>query len=111
MTGLTVVDAMIPLGRGQRELIIGDRKTGKTAVAVDTIINQRGSDVICVYAPSARRPPPSTRYRRRAPHGALERCIFVVGEPTPARRCSGSRPMPPAPWPNTSATAARTRCW
>ena len=50
MTGLTVIDAMIPLGRGQRELIIGDRKTGKTAVAVDTIISQRSSDVICVYA-------------------------------------------------------------
>ena len=49
-TGLLVVDAMIPLGRGQRELIIGDRGTGKTAIAVDAIINQRSSDVICVYA-------------------------------------------------------------
>ena len=49
-TGLLVIDAMIPLGRGQRELIIGDRETGKTAIAVDTIINQRSSDVICVYA-------------------------------------------------------------
>ncbi len=49
-TGLLVVDAMIPLGRGQRELIIGDRGTGKTAIAVDAIINQRASDVICIYA-------------------------------------------------------------
>ncbi|MGK7911343.1 MAG: alternate F1F0 ATPase, F1 subunit alpha [Synechococcus sp.] len=48
-TGLKVVDALIPIGRGQRELIVGDRQTGKTAVAVDTIINQRGRDVICVY--------------------------------------------------------------
>ena len=48
-TGLKAVDAMIPIGRGQRELIIGDRQTGKTAVAVDTIINQKGKDVICVY--------------------------------------------------------------
>ncbi len=48
-TGLKAIDSMIPIGRGQRELIIGDRKTGKTAIAVDTIINQRGSDVICVY--------------------------------------------------------------
>jgi len=48
-TGIKAVDAMIPIGRGQRELIIGDRKTGKTAVAIDTIVNQRGGDVICVY--------------------------------------------------------------
>jgi F-type H+-transporting ATPase subunit alpha len=48
-TGLVSVDAMIPIGRGQRELIIGDRQTGKTAVATDTILNQKGKDVICVY--------------------------------------------------------------
>merc|ERR1712054_753723 len=48
-TGITAIDAMIPIGRGQRELIIGDRKTGKTAIAIDTIINQKTEDVICVY--------------------------------------------------------------
>ena len=48
-TGIKAIDAMIPIGRGQRELIIGDRQTGKTAVAVDTIINQKGLDVICIY--------------------------------------------------------------
>ena len=48
-TGITAIDAMIPIGRGQRELIIGDRQTGKTAIAIDTIINQKGEDVICVY--------------------------------------------------------------
>ena len=48
-TGITVVDALIPIGRGQRELIIGDRQTGKTALAVDTIINQKGKDLICIY--------------------------------------------------------------
>lgn len=48
-TGLKAIDAMVPIGRGQRELIIGDRQTGKTAVAIDTIINQRGGDVVCVY--------------------------------------------------------------
>ena len=48
-TGLKAIDAMVPIGRGQRELIIGDRQTGKTAVAIDTIINQRGRDVICIY--------------------------------------------------------------
>jgi F-type H+-transporting ATPase subunit alpha len=48
-TGITAIDAMIPVGRGQRELIIGDRKTGKTSIAIDTIINQKGEDVVCVY--------------------------------------------------------------
>ncbi|MFO8041062.1 MAG: F0F1 ATP synthase subunit alpha [Sodalinema sp.] len=48
-TGITSIDAMIPVGRGQRELIIGDRQTGKTAIAIDTILNQKGEDVICVY--------------------------------------------------------------
>src|SRR5687768_11123916 len=48
-TGIKAIDAMIPIGRGQRELIIGDRQTGKTAVAIDTIINQKGQDVFCVY--------------------------------------------------------------
>jgi F-type H+-transporting ATPase subunit alpha len=48
-TGITAIDSMIPIGRGQRELIIGDRQTGKTSVAIDTIINQKGNDVVCVY--------------------------------------------------------------
>src|SRR5205809_345243 len=48
-TGIKAIDAMIPIGRGQRELVIGDRQTGKTAIAVDTIINQKGGDVICIY--------------------------------------------------------------
>ena len=48
-TGLTCIDALIPIGRGQRELIIGDRQTGKTAIAIDTIINQKGKDLICIY--------------------------------------------------------------
>lgn len=48
-TGLKVVDALIPIGRGQRELILGDRQTGKTAIAIDAILNQRGQDVVCVY--------------------------------------------------------------
>src|SRR5262245_48910724 len=48
-TGIKAIDSMIPIGRGQRELIIGDRQTGKTAVALDTIINQKGQNVICVY--------------------------------------------------------------
>ncbi|MCA1785363.1 MAG: F0F1 ATP synthase subunit alpha, partial [Desulfobacteraceae bacterium] len=48
-TGITVIDTLIPIGRGQRELILGDRQTGKTAIAMDTIANQKGKDVICIY--------------------------------------------------------------
>ena len=48
-TGILAIDAMVPVGRGQRELIIGDRQTGKTAIAIDTIINQKGEDIICIY--------------------------------------------------------------
>ncbi len=48
-TGIKAIDSMIPIGRGQRELIIGDRQTGKTAMAIDTIINQKGKDLICIY--------------------------------------------------------------
>ena len=77
-TGLLVVDAMIPLGRGQRELIIGDRGTGKTAIAVDAIINQRSSDVICVYAAIGQKASSVAQVieavRR---YGAPERCLFV----------------------------------
>jgi F-type H+-transporting ATPase subunit alpha len=81
MTGLTVIDAMIPLGRGQRELIIGDRKTGKTAVAVDTIISQRSTDVVCVYAAVGQKASTVNQVVEAVrEHGAFERCIFVVGE-------------------------------
>ena len=48
-TGIKAIDSMIPIGRGQRELIIGDRQTGKTAICLDTIINQKGTGVICIY--------------------------------------------------------------
>ncbi|HVB82372.1 MAG TPA: F0F1 ATP synthase subunit alpha [Candidatus Binataceae bacterium] len=78
-TGLTVIDAMLALGRGQRELIIGDRETGKTAIAVDTIINQRDSGVVCVYCAVGQKMSSVTQViegvRR---YGAPERCIFVV---------------------------------
>ncbi len=81
MTGVTVVDAMIPLGRGQRALLMGDRKTGKTAMAVDTVINQRDTDVICVYALIGQKTSTVEQVVEAVrKHGAIERCIFVVGE-------------------------------
>ena len=78
-TGVLVVDALFALGRGQRELIIGDRATGKTAIAVDTLISQKHSDMVCIYVAVGQR---TTAIERviaavRA-HGAPERCVFVV---------------------------------
>jgi F-type H+-transporting ATPase subunit alpha len=80
-TGLLVIDAMIPLGRGQRELIIGDRGTGKTAIAVDTIINQRSTGVICVYAAIGQKASSVAQVIEAVRRcGAPEHCIFVIGE-------------------------------
>jgi F-type H+-transporting ATPase subunit alpha len=80
-TGLLVIDAMIPLGRGQRELIIGDRGTGKTAIAVDTMINQRDTDVICVYAAVGQKASSIVQVIEAVRRfGAPERCLFVIGE-------------------------------
>ena len=79
-TGLLVVDAMIPLGRGQRELIIGDRGTGKTAIAVDAMINQRSSDVICVYAAVGQKASSVAQVIAAVrQYGAPDQCLFVVG--------------------------------
>ena len=76
--GLLAVDAMIPIGRGQRELIIGDRKTGKTAIAVDAIINQRGKGMICVYVAIGQKASTVAAIREMlAAHGALEYTVIV----------------------------------
>ena len=101
---------MFPLGRGQRELIIGDRATGKTAIAVDAIINQRGSDVICVYVAVGQKSSAVAQVIEAVrTHGAPERCIFVVASRRcAARACNGWRPSPASPWRSISATAAGT---
>jgi len=82
-TGILVVDALFAIGRGQRELIIGERATGKTAIAVDTMINQKNSDVICVYVAIGQR---ATAVRRVIDavrdKGDISRCIFVVAPAT-----------------------------
>ncbi|MCU0753679.1 MAG: F0F1 ATP synthase subunit alpha [Xanthomonadales bacterium] len=78
-TGVTVVDAMIPLGRGQRELIIGDRKTGKSALALDAVIRQKHSDVVCVWVSIGQKASTVQRVIDAVrEHGAPERCLFVV---------------------------------
>jgi F-type H+-transporting ATPase subunit alpha len=78
-TGIKAIDAMIPIGRGQRELIIGDRGTGKTAIAVDTIINQKGAGVVCVYiAIGQKRSTVATVVEKLKERGAMEYTIVVV---------------------------------
>ncbi len=78
-TGIKAIDAMIPIGRGQRELIIGDRQTGKTAVALDAIINQKGGDVICIYvAIGQKRSTVAQVVKVLQDHGAMEYTIVVA---------------------------------
>jgi len=85
-TGIKVIDALIPIGRGQRELILGDRATGKTAIALDTIINQKGKDVICVYCAIGQRSSAVAKLiSQLRSTGAIDYSIVVVagGETTP----------------------------
>jgi len=86
-TGLKAIDSMIPIGRGQRELIIGDRQTGKTAVAIDTIINNKGNDLICIYcAIGQKRSSIAQVVKTLADYGAMDYTIVVAAsasEPAP----------------------------
>ena len=86
-TGILAIDAMVPIGRGQRELIIGDRQTGKTAIAVDTILNQKGQDVICIYVAVGQKASSVARVRDTLQkHGAMDYSILVsasASEPAP----------------------------
>ena len=78
-TGLKAIDSMIPIGRGQRELIIGDRGTGKTAIAVDTIINQKGQDVVCIYVAIGQKASTVRQVvAKLEEHGAMEYTIVVM---------------------------------
>ena len=80
-TGITAIDAMIPIGRGQRELIIGDRKTGKTAIAADAVISQKGSEVVCVWVSIGQKSSSVNRLIDTISRfGPKERTLFVVAE-------------------------------
>ena len=137
-TGIMAVDAMIPIGRGQRELIIGDRQTGKTAIAIDTIINQSKHRVLCIYVAIGQKASSVAQIAANLEaHGAMEHTIIVSASasdpaaeqyiapyaatarwntppsspPTPPirPRPSISPPSRVQPWPNTSCTPAATR--
>ncbi|HCU98686.1 MAG TPA: F0F1 ATP synthase subunit alpha, partial [Chloroflexi bacterium] len=78
-TGIKAIDSMIPIGRGQRELIIGDRSTGKSAIAIDTIINQKGGDLICIYVSIGQRVAKvAATVAQLEEHGAMEHTIVVA---------------------------------
>lgn len=80
-TGIKVIDALIPIGRGQRELILGDRQTGKTAIAIDTVLNQRGTDVVCVYCAIGQRASAVAKaVAVLRENGALDYTVVVVAE-------------------------------
>jgi F-type H+/Na+-transporting ATPase subunit alpha len=80
-TGIKVIDALVPIGRGQRELILGDRQTGKTAIAVDTIINQQADEVICVYCAIGQRGASVAKVLAELEsHGAMDHTIVIVSE-------------------------------
>ncbi len=80
-TGIKAIDALVPMGRGQRELILGDRQTGKSAVALDTILSQRGEDVICVYCAIGQRASAVAQVvAKLSEAGALEYCVIVDTE-------------------------------
>ena len=78
-TGIVAIDSLVPIGRGQRELIIGDRQTGKTAVAIDTILNQKGKDIICIYVAIGQRESKTAQiYRNLKAAGAMDYSIIVT---------------------------------
>ncbi len=88
-TGIKAIDSMIPIGRGQRELIIGDRQTGKTAIAIDTIINQKGKNLICIYVAIGQKNSSIARtHEILSQHGAMDHTIIVAAnasEPAPLK--------------------------
>ena len=78
-TGLLAIDAMVPIGRGQRELIIGDRKTGKTAIAIDAIVNQAKTDMVCIYVAIGQKASTVAAIRESlAQHGVLDKTVIVA---------------------------------
>ena len=110
-TGIKAIDSMTNVGRGQRELIIGDRSTGKTAILIDTILNQRDTDVHCVYVAIGQKASTVAGiYERLREAGAMEyTTIVTAGRAARPRRSSGWRRSPAPRWASTSSSRASTR--
>ena len=109
-TGLKVIDALIPIGRGQRELILGDRQTGKTSIAIDAIVNQRGREVVCVYCAIGQRASAVAKVVARAARAGRPAPTRSSSWPTATTHpgCRTSRPTPPPASPSTSWPPAAT---
>ena len=109
-TGIKAIDSMIPIGRGQRELIIGDRQTGKTAIILDTILNQRGGDMICIYcAIGQKRSTIAQVVKALTDQGAMEYTIVVAASASEPATMQYIAPFAAAPSANIFATTSATR--
>ena len=109
-TGIKAIDAMIPIGRGQRELIIGDRQTGKTAIAIDTIINQKGKDLLCVYVAIGQKKAQVARVLGiLEKYGAMDYTTIVLASADEPAAMQYIAPMPAAPSAKSSWRPAATR--
>ena len=103
-TGIKAIDALIPIGRGQRELIIGDRQTGKTAIAIDTIINQKGKGLVCIYVAIGQKlSTVASTVATLEKYGAMDHTIVVVA--------GAEDPAPSSTWPRTPASRWARRSW
>ena len=108
-TGLKSIDSMVPIGRGQRELIIGDRQTGKTAVAIDTIINQNGKDLTCIYVAIGQKASTIANVFVNSKNTAHWNTPSLLLPPHPSLLlCNTLLLMPVQQWVNISATAVKT---
>ena len=108
-TGILSIDSMFPIGRGQRELIIGDRQTGKTSLAIDAILNQKGKDVICIYVAIGQKASTVAKVVSTLENTAQWNTRrYFLPQPATARRCSILCPMQARLWRNTLCTVAKT---
>lgn len=108
-TGIKAIDSMIPIGRGQRELIIGDRQTGKTAIAVNTIINQKGKNVLCIYAAIGQKSSSVAQLAEELTKaGSMDYTIIVSASASESAALQYIAPMQDVPWRNTSGNRAGT---
>lgn len=109
-TGLKAIDAMVPVGRGQRELIIGDRQTGKTAVALDAIINQKGTGVKCVYvAVGQKASTVANLVRKLEEHDAMAHTIVVAATASDSAAMQYIAPYSGCAWVSSTVIAVKTR--
>ena len=98
-TGILAIDSMFPIGRGQRELIIGDRQTGKTAIALDTMLNQKGKDVVCIYVAIGQKASSVAQIvQTLEKSGAMDYSIVVSASASDSATLQYIAPMPAVPW-------------